>query len=101
MSQLLGMTGGLPEGANSNGESAHDPRYVKHECERFCMRGPAADAIGSLMNATPSQPEHQPEQPHQQPHQQQQQPVTPYNGATPAATAGGNHNGMVSVFSIF
>lgn len=73
VSQLLGMTGGLPEGANSNGESAHDP---------------------SLMSATPSQPEHQPEQPHQQPHQQQQQPVTPYNGATPAATAGGNHNGM-------
>lgn len=26
VSQLLGMTGGLPEGANGHGESAHDPK---------------------------------------------------------------------------
>lgn len=51
------------------------------------------------MDATPSQPEPEHSQSQQQPQQSQQQQMNPYNGATPAATAGGSHNGMVSPFS--
>lgn len=79
-------------------------KFICRALSAIALGDQTTDTIESLMDATPSHPEtsdsQAQSQPQQPPPQQSQQPVTPYNGATPAATAGGNHNGMVSELSL-